>query len=191
MNKKLEVKNFDLKKVKLATKGLAVDWFDLTQKNELYNVESDSQPNEDLVDAIKSLGEVFAYSLGLNEGWDFAREHNRKNNEDLKKAINFWGDEIDRCNVSGIVVSGDGASKGIKITGSLSTELGVVGLTSPVIRFDTVLTNCNDEEIKLGETAKAIFEEIQQEVWMFIYKNKRGGELFPAEELESGLRVAN
>lgn len=188
MNKKLDVKDFELTKVKFnAKKGLEIDWFDLQKTNDLYHVSSDSAPSEDYLNKLEEFKEIFAYSLGLNNGWDFSREHNRKNDEDLKSAMNYWLDEIERCHVTGIVVVGAGETKGIKIMGSLETDLGTVGLTSPLIRFTDSVTNCNDMEIPIGGNAEDIFKELQIEVWSFIYQSKRGGELFPAEEMQSGL----
>jgi len=188
MNKKLAVESFDLKKVKFnSKKGLVIDFFDIGSPNDLWNIDSDSQPSEDYVNALNELKEVFAYSIGLNDGWDFAREHNRKDDDALKKARQFWLDEIERCNVTGLTVVGAGDSMGIKISGSLQTELGVVGLASPTIRFDADVPNSIDESIMIGDLAETAFKKIREEVWMFIFKSKRGGELFPAEEVESGL----
>ena len=188
MNKKLAVESFDLKKVKFnAKKGLAIEFFDIGSPNELWSVDSDSQPSEDYLNALNALKEVFAYSLGLSGGWDFAREHNRKNEDALKKARQFWLDEIERCNVTGLTVVGAGDSIGIKISGSLQTELGVVGCASPTIRFDADITSTVDESIMIGDLAETAFNKIREEIWMFIFKGKRGGELFPAEQVESGL----
>jgi len=190
MNKKLEVAKFELKKVKFnSKKGLVVDFFDLDSPNELWNVNSDSQPSEDYVSALNELKEVFAYSLGLNNGWDFSREHNRKNEEALKKALQFWKDEIERCIITGLTVVGVGESKGIKISGSLKTDLGAVGLASPIVRFEDDVINSLDESIMIGDLAETAFNKIQEEIWMFIFKGKRGGELFPSEPVESGLNV--
>lgn len=188
MNKKLELKNFELKKVKFnAKKGLEIDWFDLNQSNDLYSVDSDSKPSDDYITALNPLKEVFAYALQLNNGWDFSREHNRKNDEVLKKTIQFWNEENERITVSGLVVVGAGETKGIKITGSLQTELGTIGLSSPTIRFDSEITNSVDELIMIGDLAESAFKEIEKEVWSFIYQSKRGGELFESGEVQGGL----
>ena len=188
MKNKLSLADFELKKVKFnAKKGLEIDWFDLNQRNDIYSVDSDSKPSDDYITSLNPLKEVFAYALGLNEGWDFSREHNRQNDELLKKTIQFWNDENERITVSGLVVVGAGESKGIKITGSLQTELGTIGLSSPTIRFDSEITNSVDELIMIGDLAESAFKEIEKEVWSFIYKSKRGGELFGNEPIESGL----
>lgn len=190
MKKSVVYKDFELHKVKFnAKKGLEIEFYDVNEPNDLWKVNSDSQPSEEYVGVLNELKEVLAYSLGLNNAWDFAREHNRKNEDALKKAQLLWKDEIARCNVTGITVVGVEDSKGIKISGSLGTDLGVVGLPSPIIRFEDDIVNSVDATILIGEMAQTVFEKLQAEVWMFIFKNKRGGELFPADESESGLNV--
>jgi hypothetical protein len=194
MGKVVSVKDFELHKVKFnAKKGLDIEFFDKSQPNELWSVSSDGQPNQDYLDGINSLKEVFAYSLGLSGGWDFAREHNRKDHELLKKAQLFWKQEIDRCIVNGITVIGsdENDDKGIKIAGSLKTDLGVVGLPSPIVRWDDSFNNSVDEIVMIGDLAEIAFKKIQEQVWLFIFKGKRGGELpFPdAEKPISGLNI--
>lgn len=194
MIKKVEVKDFDLQNVKPhGKKGLEISFFDLNTPNDIWIKKSDSMPSDDYFNALNELKEVFAYSLGFANGWDFAREHNRKNDEHLSKAIMFWKQEIERCNVTGITVVGsdENDSKGIKIAGSLKTDLGVVGLPSPTIRFSDSFTNSVDVEIMIGDMAQTAFEKIQSETWLFIFKGKRGGELdFPeAEKPVSGLNI--
>jgi hypothetical protein len=188
MNKKLIISEFELHKVKFnSKKGLEIEWFDLNQPNDLFSVDSDSKPSDDYTDSLLLLKEVFAYALGLNNGWDFAREHNRKNDEVLKKGINFWNEEVDKIHVVGINVIGADESKGIKIIGALQTELGPIRLTSPTIRFDAQITNSVDEIVMIGDLAEVAFNEIQKEVWSFIYQGKRGGELFESGEVQGGL----
>lgn len=188
MNKKLEIGKFELSKVKFnSNKGLDVNWFDLNCKDDLYSVSSDGQPSEDYTNKLNELKEVFAYSLGLNNGWDFSREKLRTDIDSLKEALDAWNEEVDRVNITGVVVVGSDSTKGIKITGSIKTELGAIGLASPTIRFDSIITNSVEDEIFIGDMAKNIFEELEKEVWAFIYQSKRGGELFPAEEIPSGL----
>lgn len=194
MSKIVPVKDFELHKVKFnAKKGLDIEFFDKSQPNELWSVSSDGKPDEAYLDGINELKEVLAYSLQLNNGWDFAREHNRKNEELLKKAQMSWKAEIERCIVSGITIVGseDNDNKGIKIYGSLQTDLGVVVLPSPIIRFDDTFNNSVDDVVMIGDLAEISFRKIQEQVWLFIFKGKRGGELpFPeAEKPTSGLNI--
>lgn len=186
MSKLVPVKDFELHNVKSkGKKGLHVQYFDKNRPNELWTVDSDGQPHEDLFGGLNDLKEVLAYSLGLSNGWDFGREHNRKNEELLKKAQLSWKLEIERCEVSGITVVGseDNDNMGVKISGSLKTDLGTVGLTSPIIRFEDSFSNSVDDVITIGDLAETAFEKIKEQVWLFVFKGRRGGELdFPEEE---------
>ncbi len=178
MNKKLEFKNFEVRHLKLNSKGgLVIDWFDLTQKNDLLSVDSDSVPHEDLKNKLDELKSVFAESLGLLKGWDFARENNRKNEEKLKEAIRGYNEEINRCNVTGFTLT----EKGIKISGSLDCDGVKIGLASPLVKFDS-------DESDMGLDAKGIVDSLTKEVWSFIYAGKRDNDLFnQKEEKKSGL----
>ena len=172
MNKKLAVKDFELRNFKLSSKGHpTVDWFDLTQTNELFSVESDSEPHEDLVNKLAELKTVFAESLGLLAGWNFARENNRKNEEKLQEAVRCYNEEVLRCNVTGVKIT----DKGIKIIGSLICDEGNVSITSPLVKFE-------NDNIELGLQAQSIVDDLQIEVWKFIYGGKRGNDLFSSEE---------
>lgn len=178
MSKVVPVKDFELKKVKFeGKKGLYFEFFDVSRPDFLWKGSADQIPSEEFVSALNQLKEVLAYSLGLNNGWDFAREHNRKNDELLRKAQVSWNLEVERCNVSGITVVGseENDNMGIKIAGSLETDLGVVGLPSPIIRFEDSFNNSVDTEIMIGDLAEVAFKKIQEEVWLFIFKGKRGG----------------
>lgn len=178
MNRKLELKSFELRHLKLNSKGQPIiDWFDLTKPNDLLSVESDSQPHEDLFEKLNELREVFATSLGLLKGWDLARENTNKNDDKLREAIRGWNEELLRCKLSGLTIT----EKGIKVTGSLLCEEGTVGLSSPLIKFE-------NEENDLGETTRRIVEELTIEVWKFIYQEKRADNLFSSQESDkSGL----
>jgi len=179
MNKKLELKNFDLRHLKLNSKGgLVIDWFDLTQKNDLLSVESDSQPHEDLTEMLMELKTIFAESLGLLKGWDFARENNRKNEEKLAEAIRGYNEEVNRCNVTGITIT----EQGVKISGSLICDYGKVGLASPLIKFIV-----DEEETEIGLAIQSIVDKLTIEVWKFIYQGKRTSDLFNQKEDKSGL----
>lgn len=184
MNKKLEFKHFDLRSVKVnSKKGLDVTFFDLTLRNDLLSISSDSVPHEDFFASIDRLKEFMCKSLGLHSGWNFSREHLHSNHEALKIAIDGYKEEVERCNVSGFKVVGSGDNEGIKITGSLACDFGSVGLASPTIKY-------NELEVNDGEEVFGIVEEIGKEIWAFIYKGKRDSDLFSSEfsdPIDSGL----
>jgi len=178
MNKKLPLKDFELRHLKLNSKGgLIIDWFDLNQTNDLLSVDSDSKPHEDLTNKLDELKSVFAESLGLLSGWNFAREHVRANEERLKEAVRLYNEEVNRCSITGFTLT----DKAIKITGALQCEDGKIGLTSPLVKFE-------NEDSDIGLRAKSIIDELKKEVWSFIYAGKRDTDLFnQKEEKKSGL----
>lgn len=178
MNTKLPLKSFEVRHLKLNLKGgLVIDWFDLNQKNDLLSVDSDSIPHEDLTNKLNELKSVFAESLGLLSGWDFARENTRQNEEKLREAIRCYNDEVNRCNVTGFTLT----DKGIKISGSLDCDGVKIGLASPLVKFE-------NEDSDMGLDAKGIVEDLTKEVWSFIYAGKRDNDLFNQKETKkSGL----
>lgn len=180
MSTKIELKDFELQKVKLGNKSIHLEYYSAKNRNDLVTIDSDSKPSEDLVNKLNLLKEVFAQSLGLLRGWEHSRDHIKKNEEALKIAIHEHQSEIDRCSVSGFSLVGGEDNEGVKITGSLDTDYGVIGIPSGIIRFD-------DDE--LGTKAEEIITEITSEVYLFLFKGKRDNDLFnqkPKEQTTSG-----
>lgn len=177
MSKVVPVKDFELQMVKFAgKKGLEADYFDLSNPNKLWTVNSDTQPSDDYVNALNLFKEVLAYALGLNNGWTFAREHNRKNEELLKKAKQGWVDEIDRIKILGISLVGGEDNRGVQISASLQSDMGAFKIPqSVIVRFDSEVIDSIDETIMIGDLAETAFNVVQEEVWCFVFKDKRGG----------------
>ena len=185
MSRKVILEKFELRSVKLNNKkGLDVSFFDLDYTNKLLEEKSNNKASIDFYNAFNQLKEVFAYSLGYHNGWNFARENNRKNEDVLKKSILFWKDEIDKFAISQVTLMGVSNSLGIKINGTMKTELGFVKVTSPVIRFDSDVNDANDESIMLGDLAETAFNQIQLEVYYYCMTNKTDGEFHFTEDEE-------
>lgn len=182
--KAIDFKNFGLEKISINSKNLiTVDWYDLTKRNDLLSVESDSLPSEDLILTIKKFSKAMAVSLDLTKGFEFARENNRKNEEALKKAVHGCLEEYDRCQVKAISFVGSDEYEGIKIKGNLICENGTVPISStPTIKF-----NDEDREEEFNTELDAICEELKKEVYAFIYLGKRANDLFTEKKDESGL----
>lgn len=178
MKKKTDYKDFDLRNIKLGKKEVHIKFFDLSQKNDIVTVDSDSEPHLDLVGALAKLNEVFCRALGIHAGWDFAREHNRKNEEALKLAIIEYKSEISRCQVSEFTSVGTDDDPAVKIKASLKCETGTIsGITSaPIKHFE--------EEFLSDIDLAVIIEEVRKEVWCFLYSDKRGNDLFNQEVKE-------
>lgn len=164
--KKLTLAEFDLQKVKLNKKGLDVSFWEKGNNNEMITIESDTLPHPDLTDKLAEFKELFAESMETLDGWEFARENNRKNEEALRAAIRGRQEEIDRFTVSGVVLKGKNEYLGISITGYRSTENGKVGITSPTIRF-------TDADDNINAPATDLFDDLQKEIWMYLFKGKK------------------
>lgn len=165
--KKLNNAEFDLQKVKFnSKKGLDIKFWEKDNNNNLFGVDSDDAPHSDLIQKLSEFREVFAVSMETLEGWAMARENTRKNDELLKEAIRGYNDEIERYDVSGVVLVGKDKYFGIRITGSRKTESGVVGMTSPTIRF-------TDENEIDNTNVIELFNQLQNEIYLYIFKNKK------------------
>lgn len=181
--KQLALNQFDLQKVKLNTKkGLDVSWYHRGNNNDLLSVESDSGPHEDFFNKLDDLRELFATVNETLHGWNHSRENNRKNDEALQAAIRGYNEEVLRWKLSGVLFRGGGDNEGIVLTGSRVIESGNVGQTSPLIKFVG--------ELGIEDRARVLATELIEEVWKYVYKGKRGNDLFNSTEKkedESGL----
>lgn len=102
-----------------------------TQTNDV-----EAKPHPDLQNVMNQLQLYMATRLGILEGWDFSREHLKKNPNYLKKAIQGHKDALERCNINGLTFLGEGETYGVTITGSIKTpKNGSVGLAVPKITF--------------------------------------------------------
>ena len=184
--KKLTHEEFDLQRVKTnSKKGLDISFWGKGNNNDLFKVESDNAPHPDLTNKLAEFKELFAISMETVDGWILARENTRKNDEALKEAIQGYNDEINKYHVSGVILVGKEDSLGIRVTGYRKTESGSVGMASPAIRFTDAETNINKKAVDL-------FDEIQREVWAYVFMNKKAQlDIFAEKENESGLNNLN
>lgn len=133
-----------------------------TQTNDV-----DVKPHPDLKTTIDQLKVYMATSLGLVEGWDFSREHLKKNPNYLQKAIQGHKDAVSRCNINGFSYQGDGETAGVQITGSIKTPTGgSIGMAVPKISFEKDTHGFEDE-------VKEICKEIEDEVYNYLILKKK------------------
>lgn len=175
---KIDLKNFDLQKLKVGKKEIHIEYYDLNRKNDLVTINSDSKPSPDLKDKLDLLKEVFADALGLTEGWNHAIDNIKQNEEALKLAINKKKLVVSECEISGLKLVGGEDNECIVITGSFETDYGTIGTSTKPIAIDEV------------EALSEIISEVSNEVFMFLFKGKRDNDLFnQKEENKSGLNV--
>lgn len=182
--KKLEAAEFDLQKIELnSKKGVSISFWEKGNGNDLFKLESDSAPHPDLTAKLAEFRELFAISMETLTGWEMARENTRKNEELLRECVRGYNDEIERYSVSSINLVGKNEYFGIKVKGARKTESGTVVMTSPTIRFE-------DADGNINANATDLFDDIQNEVYLYVYKNKRAQfDIFASAEPkdESGL----
>lgn len=171
--RKTELKDFDLRKVKLGKKDIHIEYYDINSPNDLITIDSNSKPSEDLTNGIADLKSYFMESLGLLDGWNHAIDHIKANEEALKHAIYEKKSIIDNSVVSGVVFQGSDENEKVQITGSYNTNDGVNGTsTGSLLVFDHV---CLDE----------VLSKIKDEVYLFIFKGKRDSDLFNSKKESS------
>ena len=172
--KQLTLAEFDLQKVKInSKKGLEIHWFARGNNNDLFTVSSDAAPHEDLFDLLDEFREMFATVNECLDGWNHARDYIKANEEALKSARLGYQEEIERWNVSGIIFKGSGDNEGIVLTGSRRVESGNVRQASPLIKFQG--------EIGIEDDALKLSDELKAEVWKYLFKFKRGNDLFASQ----------
>lgn len=176
---KIDLKNFDLQKLKMGKKNIHIEYYDLNRKNDLVTIDSDSKPSEDLQQKLDLLKEVFADALGLTEGWNHAIDNIKSNEEALKLAINKKKLIISECEISGLKLVGGEDNECVIITGSFETDYGTIGAPTKPIAIDEV------------ELLSEIISKVSEEVFMFLFKGKRDNDLFnQKEENKSGLNTS-
>lgn len=172
---KIDLKNFDLQKLKVGKKSIHIEFYDLNKKNDLVTIDSDSNPSDDLKLKLDLLKEVFADSLGLTEGWNHAIDNIKSNEEALKLAINKKKLLISECEISGLKLVGGEDNECIVITGSFETDYGTIGTATKPIAIDEV------------DVLSQIITDVSKEVYDFLFRGKRDNDLFNPKEDKSGL----
>ena len=176
---KIDLKNFDLQKLKMGKKNIHIEYYDLNRTNDLVTIDSEAKPSDDLQDKLNLLKELFVDSLGLLEGWNHAIDNIKQNEEALKLAINKKKLVISNCEISRFKLVGGDDNNRIIITGSFETDYGTIGAPTKQIAIDEV------------ETLSEIISEVKSEVYMFLFKGKRDNDLFnQKEENKSGLNTS-
>jgi hypothetical protein len=158
--------DFDMVSVKYSPKtGLDVVYFNKATGRRENPSDDKHKPHPDLLEALKALAPHVAHILGLQDGWDYARE-NLKDNSDLLRGAMSGANEADgRFTVSGIRFAGSGKNASVKITGSLKCKTGAVGMASPLINFQS-------NAMAIEQTIQALCEKVKEEVFNFVITGK-------------------
>lgn len=159
--------DFNLLKFKVGKEGLTIthhlNGLNPSDITAVVNVK----PHPDLQEKMDQLKVYMATRLGLLEGWDFSREHLKKNPNFLQKAIAGHAVAKDRCKIGGLTFLGSGETYGVSITGSIKTPTnGSVGLAVPKITF-------GKDELGYEDEVKEICVEITDEVYNYLILRKK------------------
>lgn len=158
---------FKLLKFKVAKEGLTITHHVNGTTPADITAVVESTPHPDLQEKMDQLKLYMATRLGLLEGWDFSREHLKKNPNFLQKAIAGHQVAKERCNIGGLTFLGTGETYGVSITGSVKAPTnGSVGLAVPKITF-------GKDDLGYEEEVKEICDEITDEVYKYLVLRKK------------------
>lgn len=159
--------DFHLLQFKLTKEGVFVKHHLGGTNPKVQTNDCEYRPHPDLKEVCDELRLYMATRLGFLEGWDFSREHTRKDRDVLEKAIQGHKDVVERMNVNGITFKGEGETYGVSITGSFKTpKNGSVGVSVPKISFEK-------EELGYEEDVEAICEKVTDEIYAYLILNKK------------------
>ena len=177
MAKTVNYAEFDLISVKTDGKKMEVVYFDKSRPNLKDRPQGSDIPHPDLMNALKEItgSEVMASTLCLLEGWDFAREHNRKNQEVLDVARRKWAEEVSRCEVMELHFTGEDETAGIILKGKLNCDGAKIKIETPQYVFI-------EGEEELSKRAQEYSEAVKKEVWGYLFKNKKSQQSLSLDE---------
>lgn len=164
----INYEDFELQKLSYNEKQglLAIDWNEKTGSKDFHADKSKEVPHPDLLTAISALGPHLARVLGLQQGWDFAREATRNDLDVLKGATQGAKDADASIKVMSITMMGEGETLGVKIAGFLDCLNGKMKVNCPVIRFAS-------EAMYIEKTVEKLVEDIRTEAYGFLFQQKR------------------
>lgn len=168
MSKIVTYAEFDLISVKTDGKTLEAVFFDKSTPNIKWPPKGGDAPHPDLMTALKDVtgSEIMATSLCLLEGWDFARENNRKNLEVLEDARRKWSEEVLRCEVMELHFTGEDETAGVQLKGKLNCDGAKIKIETPQYVFI-------EGEEELSQRAQEWAERVKKEVWSYLFKGKK------------------
>lgn len=163
----LPYEDFNLLKFKRTKAGVDVTHHLGGQNPQEQIAKVEVGPHPDLQEKMNQLQLYASTRIGLLEGWDFSREHLKKNPNCLQKAIQGHKDALSRFKVNGITFVGEGETYGVCITGSVAPQKGgSFGLSVPKITFSKT-------ELGYEEDVEQICEEIKVEVYNYLILRKK------------------
>lgn len=160
----LEYQHFDMVKFKIAEEKATVKYYDFKAE---HTVSPPEFVHPDMHEKLDQLKLIMADCAGLLEGWNFAREHLKKDPDALKLAMEGHKEAVARCKPNGFIFQGEGETRGVQITGSImSPKKGSMGLSIPKVTFGKTVFGIEDD-------LEQICEEIKSEVYQYLFQQKK------------------
>lgn len=160
--------DFDMTSVKYNSKsGLVVAYTDKDTGRKQNPTDDKNSPSPDFLNALKELAPHVVHILGLQRGWDYARENLsfQDQEEQLKGATKGGKDADEMFTVSGIRLAGEGKNASVKITGSLKCLSGATGMATPLINFQNTA-------LGIEQTIQELCEKVKSETYNFLFLGK-------------------
>lgn len=166
----INYEDFELEKISYNEKQglLKIDWSEKTGSKDFHNDGSKEAPAPELLASLDALKPHLARVLGLQQGWDYARENVKgaKTFDPLAGATQGAKDADNSVKVMSISILGEGETQGVKIAGNMQCLNGAMKVNCPVIRFRA-------EAMGIEQTIEGLVEEIRKEAYGFLFQNKR------------------
>lgn len=163
----LAYEHFDLCSVKVNSEGVDMAYYNLLFPNAKEEPKTKVIAHPDLQAALDKLKLYFATKIGILEGWDFAREHCRDNQDALKMAMDKHKEIVESCKITGLTFAGEGETYGVTIAGYLKfPKKGGSGVSSGKIVFSKKTFGWEDE-------VKELCEDVKAEVYAYRFQAKK------------------
>jgi len=168
--RRLNYEDFEFNKLSYNEKQglLTVEYNERGGSKDGHTHKSLETPHPDLLTSLDALRPHLARVLGLQQGWDFARENvkDAKTFDALKQATQGAKDADNSVKVVSITLMGDGETAGVKIGGFMKCLNGDMKVNCPVVRF-------RSEAMAIEQTVEKLVEQIKEEAFGFIFQSKR------------------
>ena len=180
--RKINYEDFDLVKFKTLNGDTDVAYYDIANpKVGKQTAELKDKLHDDLLTVLNKLQLYFAKRMGLLEVTDTIRDEFKKSTKVLGRCMELHKEQIARCSVTGLSISGEKQLKGVQISGKIDLPgYGSNSLACAKIIFA-------GESLGYEAELQEVCEEIRAEVYQHTFKGKRAPK---AEDAQTDLEDA-
>ena len=170
IKRKINYENFNLLKAKLKEYGADFHWIERGTSGGRHMYELKEIPHESLNESLEALSPYFAARIGIESGVNKVEEIAKKSKDLLliEKIMDIKVKEVERCEVSGISISGEGPLHGVTITGQVKVPIyGSYALGAPKI-------NLQSDKLGYEEEIKEMCEEVRKAAYNILFLGAKG-----------------